>query len=292
MMKKIGIVSCDKWNGIIKEDLLLQKELINRGHLAEIISWEDKNINYNEYECLILRSVWGYQNKYSEFKKWLLFLKEHNIKIFNDVDILLNNIRKDKQFQILDKYSISHINTKFIKNKENLNKLISTNAKLIIKPIISGSGNNTFKLFSSESSSIDQKEIVKAFESIFSVEDNGAMLQPYIPEIKNGEYACIFIGGINTHNMLRYPGIFTEKQRPIYLETIPKDISKLAYQVSSIAEFNKSLYMRVDIIYNAGMPTVMEVELAEPDLLIKYIPDNKIQKEIMRLFAKKLERNL
>ena len=292
MMKKIGIVSCDKWNGIIKEDLLLQKELINRGHLAEIISWEDKNINYNEYECLILRSVWGYQNKYLEFKKWLLFLKEYNIKIFNDVDILLNNIRKDKQFQILDKYSISHINTKFIKNKENLNKLISTNAKLIIKPIISGSGNNTFKLFSSESSSIDQKEIVKAFESIFSVEDNGAMLQPYIPEIKNGEYACIFIGGISTHNMLRYPGIFTEKQRPIYLETIPKDISKLAYQVSSIPEFQNSLYMRVDIIYNDGIPTVMEVELAEPDLLIKYIPDNKIQKETIRLFAKKLERKL
>ena len=292
MMKKIGIVSCDKWNGIIKEDLLLQKELINRGHLAEIISWEDKKINYNEYECLILRSVWGYQNKYLEFKKWLLYLKEQNIKIFNDVDILLNNIRKDKQFQILDKYSISHINTKFIKNKENLNKLISTNAKLIIKPIISGSGNNTFKLFSSESSSIDQKEIVKAFESIFSVEDNGAMLQPYIPEIKNGEYACIFIGGISTHNMLRYPGIFTEKQRPIYLETIPKDISKLAYQVSSIPEFQNSLYMRVDIIYNDGIPTVMEVELAEPDLLIKYIPDNKIQKETIRLFAKKLERKL
>ena len=205
---------------------------------------------------------------------------------------MLNNIRKDKQFQILDKYSVSHINTIFIKSKESLNELTNTNAKLIIKPIISGSGNNTFKLFSSESSSIDQKEIVKAFESIFSVEDNGAMLQPYIPEIKNGEYACIFIGGINTHNMLRYPGVFTEKQRPIYLETIPKDILKLAYQVSSIPEFNKSLYMRVDIIYNAGIPTVMEVELAEPDLLIKYIPDNKIQKEIIRLFAKKLERKL
>ena len=177
-------------------------------------------------------------------------------------------------------------------NKENLNKLISINAKLIIKPIISGSGNNTFKLFSSESSSIDQKEIIKAFESIFSVEDNGAMLQPYIPEIKNGEYACIFIGGINTHNMLRYPGVFTEKQRPIYLETIPEDILKLAYQVSSIPEFNKSLYMRVDIIYNDGIPNAMEVELAEPDLLIKYIPDNEIQKETIRLFAKKLERKL
>ena len=114
-MKKIGIVSCNKWKGIIKEDLLLEKELINRGYQAELISWEDTNINYKNYDCLILRSVWGYQNNYSEFKNWLLYLKKHNIKIYNDVDILLNNIRKDKQFQILDKYQVPHINTTFIK---------------------------------------------------------------------------------------------------------------------------------------------------------------------------------
>lgn len=293
MMKKLGIVSCDRWKGIIKEDLFLQKELINRGYKVDLISWEDKSINYNDYECLILRSVWGYQNKYPEFKKWLLYLKQHNIKIFNDVDILLNNVRKNIQFQILDEYQIPHIKTTFIKGIEELSKIVVNNEEQsVIKPIISGSGNNTFKLWPSDNLLVDQNEIIKVFEPIFLSEDNGAMVQPYIPEIIDGEYACIFIDGTNTHNMLRYPGVFTEKQRPIYIEIPPKDILELAYKVSRIPEFENYLYMRVDIVYNNGEPTVMEVELAEPDLLIKYIPDSQIQNKIINCFTDAIEGRL
>ena len=75
-MKKIGIVSCNEWQGKIKEDLYLQEALKEQGKEADIISWEDKTINYDEYDLLILRSVWGYQHKYKEFKEWLETRKE------------------------------------------------------------------------------------------------------------------------------------------------------------------------------------------------------------------------
>ena len=81
---------------------MLQRELLQDGYITEIISWQDETVNYSEYECLILRSVWGYQDHYPQFKKWLLSLKENNIPIYNNVDIILDNIRKDKQFEILD----------------------------------------------------------------------------------------------------------------------------------------------------------------------------------------------
>ena len=89
-MKKIGIVSCDKWKDKIKEDLLLQKELLKNGIDAEIISWQNKNIDYSEYNCLILRSVWGYQDDYENFKEWLLFIKENNLIMFNNVNIIFH----------------------------------------------------------------------------------------------------------------------------------------------------------------------------------------------------------
>ena len=69
-IKKVAIVSCDKWKNKITEDLLLEKELIINNIDAEIISWEDKSIDYSKYDCLILRSVWGYQDKYLEFSKY------------------------------------------------------------------------------------------------------------------------------------------------------------------------------------------------------------------------------
>ena len=117
-LRNIGIVSNDKYINKIQEDLALKKALEEEGCIVEIISWENDQVDYSKYDCLILRSVWGYHNKYREFKKWLEMLKANKIKIFNDVETIENNIRKDVQFSILDKYGIPHVSTDF--QKENI----------------------------------------------------------------------------------------------------------------------------------------------------------------------------
>jgi len=288
-MKKIGIVSCDKWKDKIKEDLLLQKELIKNGIDAEIISWQNSEINYDKYNCLILRSVWGYQDCYEKFKEWLLFVKSNNITIFNDVNIILDNIRKDVQFEILKKYSIPYIPTTIIRDSIDWNRLDFYGQKFVIKPIISGSGNNTYQFDSKE----EVDEIIKRkYETILQQSDNGLIIQPFISGISNGEYSCVFIDGINTHNMLRFPGVLGEKKRAEYLTTVPKSVLDLATQVSKIPEFFGYLYARIDIVLQNNRPYIMEVELTEPDLLIKYISDEEIQGQVLNKLVKKVERRI
>lgn len=288
-MKKIGIVSCDIWKDKIKEDLLLQKELIKNGIGAEIISWQNIDINYNEYYCLILRSVWGYQNNYEQFKKWLLYIKKNNVAIFNDVDIILSNIKKDVQFEILKKYDIPYISTKFLKNTIDWSKIGFNGQKFVIKPIISGSGNNTYKFDINEEIDICIK---KKYEAILQQQDNGLMIQPFVSGIDKGEYSCIFIDGINTHNMLRFPGVLAEKKKAQYLTEIPKNVIDLATKVMNIPEFSGYLYARVDIVLEDDEPYIMEVELTEPDLLIKYIPNELAQEQVLNKFVKKIERRI
>ena len=118
------------------------------------------------------------------------------------------------------------------------------------------------------------------------------MLQPYIEEVQNGEFACIYIDGVNTHNMMRYPGIFTNREKPIYLSNIPETVKKIADKVSKIEEYSNHLYMRIDIVLHNNKPMIMEVELAEPDLLFKFIPDEKMKNESINQFAKKLIRRI
>ncbi len=293
-MKKTGIVSCDKWKGIIEEDIFLRDSLKEVGYNSEIISWQDKNVDYQDYECLILRSVWGYQNDYSKFKEWLLFLRENNIKLFNDIDIILNNIKKDLQFDILDRNSIIHIPTKFIKTHKEINEISSIEVGSVIKPIISGSGNNTFRL-TGDKTELNKKiiniaDVSTVYEEILKNSDNGLMIQPYIEEVKKGEYACIYINGINTHNMLRFPGIFTDKRKPVFIDNLPVDVQALANKVSLIDEYSNYLYLRVDVAYNQGVPVIMEVELAEPDLLTRYIKNPEIKTLVGIQFVKGLER--
>lgn len=287
-MKKIAIVSCDKWINKIQEDLLLKQYLENEGYNAQIISWEDSKINYNDYSGLILRSVWGYQNKYFEFKTWLSMIKSMGIPLFNNVDIILDNIKKDKQFEILYKHNIPYIDTEFIFDIQKLDTYINSEFPKVIKPIISGSGNNTFTLNSKE----NINQIKEIYKKLLEEKDNGIMLQPFIPEIKDGEFACIYIDGINTYNMLRFPGILSVKHKPIFLNDIPASVSNLAQKVSMLEEYKDYLYMRIDIILKNNEPLIMEVELAEPDLLFKYIPDEEIKNNNMEFFAKKLVRRL
>ncbi len=284
-MKKIGIVSCNEWQGKIKEDLFLQQALQEQGVEGEIISWEDQDIDYSKYDALILRSVWGYQHKYKEFKEWLLRIKKENIKLFNNPDQILKNIRKNIQFAYLVNNDIPHIPTIIIKREEDLDTLLETVTTGVIKPIISGSGNNTFLV---SDPNLDKEHL----KELLQIEDNGLMYQPFIEGIKDGEYACIYISNESSHNMLRFPGIFSEKDKPKYLESIPEEVKRLADRVASLPDYQDALYLRIDIVINNGIPTIMEVELAEPDLLFKYIPDEEIRKDKVTNFAKKLIRRL
>ena len=252
------------------------------GYEAEIISWEDKNIYYREYSALILRSVWGYQNNYSEFKAWLLMLKKNNITLFNHPDIVLNNIRKDKQFELLDQNGIPHIDTRFIYNTEEIGNISS---KSVIKPIISGSGENTYLVSSNE-------ELSGINLDFMDREDNGLMVQPFVSEIQNGELSIIYIDGVNTHNMIRYPGVLAGRKRPALTSFVPRSASDLAKRVSDLKEYRGYLYMRVDMVMKENKPLIMEVELAEPDLLFKYIENEAIKKDGINTLSESLVRRL
>lgn len=275
-LRIIGIVSNDKYINKIQEDLALKKALEEEGCIVEIVSWENDQIDYSKFDCLILRSVWGYHNKYREFKKWLEMLKNREIRIFNDVETIENNIRKDVQFSILDKYGIPHVSTDFQKGKFDIEKYY--NKEYIIKPIISCSGERTFKI-----DDVDLKILLE----LISDKENGIMVQPYMKEIENGEYSIIFINGENTHNMVRHPGIFSEKEKPYFIQDVPSKVLELANLVKNIPEYSRVLYMRVDIV-GSDTPVIMEVELAEPDLLTRYIDFEEPIKKMAKAIRGKL----
>lgn len=296
-MKKVAIVSCDKWIDKLEEDKNLKKTLIDLGIDAKIISWQ-KPFD-NDYDLLVMRSVWGYQNFYNEFKEWLLYLKKNNINIHNNVDLILSNIRKDIQFEILKKNDIELIDTIFIDDLEMINENILdmfNNNNYVLKPTISGSGENTYLINNSKNiiqNSIDKNDIYNVYSKLLSENlDCKLMIQPYIHEINNGEYSCIFIDGKLTHTMLRFPNIFHEKKKPYFINNVPESVLNLAKKVEQIPDFKNYLYMRVDMVIINGKAKIMEVELTEPDLLTKYILDNNIKTDVIKTFAKKIERRI
>jgi len=118
------------------------------------------------------------------------------------------------------------------------------------------------------------------------------MIQPFVSEINNGEYSCVFIEGELTHTMLRFPNIFHGKKKTYLVSLVPDSIIELARKVEKIPEFKNYLYMRVDMVLVDGIPKIMEVELAEPDLLTKYIDNVDVKTKVIKTLARKIERRV
>ena len=89
--------------------------------------------------------------------------------------------------------------------------------------------------------------------------------------------------------MLRFPAIFHKKIKTQLVTNVPPQILDLAKRVESINEYSGYLYMRVDMVLINGEAKIMEVELAEPDLLTKYIDDKKIQNSVVRTLSKRIK---
>ena len=305
-MKRVGIVSCNQWINKIKEDLYLNRELLVLGIESSLISWEDPNVDYSLYDCLIIRSIWGYQDKPEEFYRWLEQMKQSKVMMFNSPELIENNIRKDIQFGIFQENGIPTIKTGFIYEKDISGSISSAVLEMdesqldctrvfVVKPIISGSGNNTYLIDltgrSTRPNNVQIIELDRLFNGIIREQNNGLMVQHFISEIDNGELSSIFIDGQNTHNVRRYPSIFHGKKSQELETDVSPSMLELAKKVEAIPEYSGYLYMRSDIVEHNGQPIVMEVELTDPDLLTRYIPEETRDTAIKTL-AKKIERRL
>lgn len=265
--KKINIVSSNKYKNKIKEDLILQKYLLKEGYHAKIISFED---NYQGNDLNIIRSVWGYHHNVERFLKFI-----NNNKTINNKDIIINNINKKKQYQILKENDITVIDTIFL---DNIKDYKYNGKKLVIKPVISASGDNTFII-----SNVNDLDNVKELTNI--------MIQPFISSVTAGEISIIVIDKKIKYGIKRFPGVFTKYKKEEYMSinNLDKSIIDTANNIILIKEYKEALFMRIDFIFDNNCYKVMEVELVDPNLFIETINDKKLKKEVYKSFVEAIK---
>ena len=272
--KKIALISCDEYKNKVSNDLYLKDRLNKHLFDVSIISWQDKSINYKKYDACIFTTIWGYQDYINEFENFLNKLENENIKTINSINIIKNNYEKRHQFELLDKYDIPHIKTQFIeKNTTDIESLIDKTKELVIKPCISGSGDNTYIINSTRKNSLSPNKINQTFKDI--IKESSLMVQPFIKDIDNGEISLIYINNKFTHAVKRYPSRFNNKNSIELIDVSFNDkLNLLIDKIKSIKEYKDNLYMRIDIVKIDNDYMVMELELIEPDLFFYKLNKN------------------
>jgi glutathione synthase/RimK-type ligase-like ATP-grasp enzyme len=273
-MKKIALVTSEELNGLTQDDQILFRELRSRNLDVVPAVWDDPKINWHDFALVIIRSTWDYVGKIDKFMTWLDFLEENEIKVWNSVEIIRNNINKI-YLKKLEEHGIFIIPSFWIDkgNNTDLTKILRKNnwQKAVIKPSISATAYNTF-LVSPETLQAGQEALNKILN------ESGAIIQKFIGEIsEKGEWAFIFFKGKYSHAVLKktaandfrvqekYGGSTETGTPPAYLVETAGNIIKIAAA--------DCLYARVDGIEVSGEFLLMELELTEPSLFFENVPE-------------------
>ncbi len=288
---KIYIASSEKYVGKIQEDVYIRDTYRNKGFFCEIVTLKNIVKISKPFDGVILKSVWGYYLHYQEFLRQLSILRKKNIKLINDYNFIFWNIDKYKYL-----YELKHMNTipttllsfKSIKKVFEIrniilqiNKTLNTDT-LVIKPCISESGYLTFKYDKTK----NNKAIIALLQQNKQL---NFIAQPYRPDILSGELSVVIINGISLYGIKRFPGIFSEKLDPMYIRFISLpgvikkevDILKIFFlkKFGVFPNICRVDFLKIDTGYE-----ILEVELIDPDLFFRYIPDSMREKATSMIY--------
>lgn len=261
-MKKLGILTDDNNPNLVPSELGLDNTFSQFNIQNDIIIWDQ--VNWNQYENILIRSPWDYAQKNKLFINKLEQAVSLGINIIHSIDIIKWNMDKSYLIELgtkmnvvptisLDKLSLDLIDDYFEK----------LGSALVVKPKVGAGGKNTFKV---SKKSIDQLEVLIG---------QAVLIQPFIKSIKSeGEYSFIFFDGIFSHAVLKtaVKDEFRIQQEyggnTIAYEPTTHEVDEVKYM---LAQLNfKTIYARVDVVRHEQKFFLMELELIEPELFLPY----------------------
>ncbi|AZB00868.1 hypothetical protein EG359_15180 [Chryseobacterium joostei] len=246
-------------------------ELINflKGKGLDVVPtiWNDENVNWSSFDVAIIKSPWDYHNHLEEFLDWLERVEDLGVKVLNPVEIITWNSDKHYLKDISEK-GLPVIPAEYLDKDSSFDNhffdLFKTD-KLVVKPCVSAGAQNTITVskdnFNERSTEIEQL-----------LKEQDYMVQPFVEEIKNGEWSFLFFNGKYSHCSLKTPkeGDFRVQHYHggsiSYPAPEPLHVEQAGAYLKSLPQ--STLYARVDGVLINNSFYLMELELIEPYLFL------------------------
>lgn len=270
-MSNIALLTCSQLNpNSILDDHLLKPLINQQGHHIHDVIWDQEH-NWKQYDAVIVRTTWDYQEKSELFFKTLKEISS-TTRLFNPLDLMLWNGSKTYLKELAQK-GVPTIPTLWLENIHQLNfESICQQLQcqqFIMKPTV-GAGSSGLHLITCQNDlKIDDHKLLSSPIK---------MIQPFLPEIQNeGEFSLIFFNHKFSHAINKLPksGEFRSQEEfgsRITSISPKKELLKTA-QIAIDAIPTKTLYARVDLVLFENQYRVIELEMIEPNLYFSTHPD-------------------
>ncbi len=275
---KVAILVCERFSGDNShpDDLCLVDELAKKGVKADIVVWDDVSVDYTNYTHAIIRSCWDYDERIEEFLDRMEYLSGICMLI-NPYDTIFKN--HDKRYLIhLREKGVRIVPFAVVEEGFSIEGFLEYE-QLIIKPTVSASGKDTYRVRSSDAKSINLA--IKTIQNIGKT----ALVQEYIDSVETyGERSVVVISDKIMYAMKKTPAkggfLVHEYKGGKYEETVLAE-DEVDFVNNLIAKIEyEYVYMRVDFLRDEDDNIMLlELELIEPRLYIS--KDIKIAQEIV-----------
>ncbi|MCT2564123.1 ATP-grasp domain-containing protein [Chryseobacterium herbae] len=249
------------------EDTDLFNFLKGKGLNVIPVIWNDENVDWTGFNVAVIKSPWDYHNHLSEFLNWLNQLEQLNVKVLNPVEIIQWNSHK-KYLKDIAQNGLPVIAAEYMDKGSDFDDhffdLFGTD-QLVVKPCVSAGAQNTIIVTKN-----NLKERTEEIGQLLKTEDY--MVQPFVEEIKNGEWSFLFFNGKYSHCSLKTPKQDDFRVQHYHGGSISYPAPDTLH-IEQAGAYLKSLpqptlYARVDGVLINNTFTLMELELIEPYLFL------------------------
>lgn len=273
------------------QNILLEQELLKsafeaQGLKVDITYWDNPSYEWQQTKSVLFRTVWDYFERFDEFWDWLEQVKTKT-RLINSYELIKWNIDKhylrdlkNNDIQVVPTYFADRGNNISLQEIANLNDW----KHIVIKPAISASAFNTYKITNDE---IEQKE--QLFHELLQTHD--MLVQPFFPTISElGEASLMVFGGKFTHAILKKAKAGDFRVQDDFGGTV-HDYNPTQEEIKFAEKVFQSctslpIYGRVDIVWDSNKHIYLsELEIIEPELWIRNRPEsaNKIAEAVNKI---------
>jgi glutathione synthase/RimK-type ligase-like ATP-grasp enzyme len=246
----------------------IAEALRSRGIEAEVVVWHAE-VDWAAFDLVVVRSTWDYFDRLDEFLDWTDRVSSVS-RIINSPKVIRWNSHKGYLAE-LGEAGIPVLPTLALAEgaARPAERMWATGwDEVVIKPAVDGGARQALRARPTAPEAVEHlSRLVAAGDTI---------VQPYAPSVEQGETSLFFFGGGFSHAVRKIPKAGDYRVQALHggseevHEPSPAELD-VAVRAMALAP-DDLVYARVDLIDVAGQPTLMELELIEPDLFLRMAP--------------------
>ena len=224
---------------------------------AEAAVWDDRNVDWSDYDLVLPRSTWDYAERRDAFVAWAASVP----RVLNPLAVLEWNTDKQRYLADLAVAGVSVVDTTFVEPGDELEPPAGP---FVVKPAISAGGRSSARFGPGD------LDAARALVARIHAESRTAMVQPFLGD--RDEKALVYLDGVYSHAVRRRVPLPAAGVRTVFYLDEDLGPAEATPDERRIAEAALArapeplLYARVDLMGDQ----VLELEAAEPSLYLGF----------------------